>query len=101
MEKYDIFVNKRLFNLALLYNNTNQTVMTEMVPYLIWAQEIWAPRSLGPKKLDPQEIWSTHENHFNAWTKISRGPNSLGTKFLGNQISREPNFLGTKKVSNP
>ena len=74
-----------------------------MVPNLIWApdffgpQEIWAPRTLVPKKYRPRENWSLNENHhlaFSCW-----GTNFWGPKILGAQISWSPKKSGDQMRS--
>ena len=71
-------------------------IITEMVPYLIWAldflvskkfgpREIWARKNLGPKKFGPEKfglLMKMLYNDFHAWSKflwaqISRGPVSV------------------------
>ena len=64
--------------------------MTEMVPYLIWAQEIWAPRNLILKKFGPRMKIILMLGPKFLEDQIPWGPNFSGTKFLGDQKSQEP-----------
>ena len=79
----------RLLGKTNLRNSVPFWAITEMVPDLILGpdffgpQEIWSPRISGP-------AWNLHVMIF------MRGPNFLGTKFLGNQIFWGPNFFRSK-----
>ena len=73
-----------------------------------WLQLKWSPISFGPltflvpKKFEPQEIQSPHENHHMGFpyagtiileVQIFLGPNFSGTKFWGAQKVTGPNEI--------
>ena len=69
--------------------------ITEMVPYLIWVPDFFGP----------QEIWSSHENHFTTFlcreklpgAQSSRGPKKPGSQMWSGTISVIAYFLSRAK----
>ena len=65
------------------------SAVTELVPELIWAPELFGPQEIWSlRNLDPEKFWPLMKKPCDGF--------HAGTKFIGAHISWGPNFLGPK-----